>query len=151
MPAGCDFICNNINCKYYKSGFSITSPWPLGKIELIIANINSRLPNQEEYKLKLQKWKEEGRKLASLILPNEAKIPIEGYRINMWDDVAKCIWSYDVITNEYQSLEEAILSQVPLQKNGNTLKNFNAVIENGINCLHCSNEMTQSRWFSNNE
>lgn len=152
MPAGCEFICNNVNCLYYRSGFSIIGPWPMGKIELIISSINPTLPNQLDYKSQLQKWRDEGRKYACLVLPNVTKVPIAAYRVNMWDETNKCIWSYDVELNENETLEEAIKRVVPTATDeGNTLIPFAEVLEKGINCPHCQEELQQSRWFSNNE
>lgn len=151
MPAGCDFICNNTECEQHKSGFSLTAPWPLGKIELIISNINTRLPNQDEYKAQLQQWKDEGRKLASLILPNSNKIPVEGYRVQMWDDAKNCVWNYDIILAEGETIEDATKREVPTEVEGRKIKSFNKAIEDGIKCPYCKQPMMQSRWFSNNE
>lgn len=152
MPAGCEFICQNVECLHYNSGFSMTGPWPLGKIEKIVANINPTLQKQIEYKEDLVRWKNEGRKLACLILPNAAKVPIEGYRVNMWDETAKCIWNYDVVLQDGETLEDGIVRSVPKEsQEGNKLKDFSETVNDGVLCPHCGEKMKESRWFSNNE
>ena len=150
MPAGCDFICNNVNCLEYRAGFSITAPWPLAKIENILAAINEKMPSQTEYKEQLQKWRNEGRQFACLILPNVNNVPIAAYRVNMWDNEKRCIWNFDVEVKEGQTLEEAIAEIVPKQtENGTKLESFGEILKNQIKCPHCGVEMEQSRWFSN--
>ncbi len=152
MPAGCEFICPNINCLHYGSGFNMTSPWPMAKIEIILSNINTAIQKQNEYKEDLLRWKEEGRKHACLILPNEKRIDIEGYRVNMWDDTKRCIWTFEVFLEEGETLETATERSVPkISTDGNELKDFNKVLADGIKCPHCGEELKQSRWFSNNE
>jgi hypothetical protein len=152
MPAGCEFICDNVKCLQHRAGFSINSIWPLGKIELIISNINERLPNQTEYKEQLLKWKSEGRKYACLILPNVNHVPIAAYRVSLWDEEKYCIWPVDVELNEGETLEQAIERIVPkTTPEGRVLKSFNEVMQDGIKCPYCKELMKQSRWFSNNE
>lgn len=152
MPAGCEFICNNVECQQNKAGFSISAPWPLGRIELILANINPNMPNQGDYKAQLQKWRDEGRKFACLVLPNTANLPIVALRVNMWDDVKKCIWNFDVELKEGDTVETAIEREVPkTSQEGNPLIPFTEVLKNGIKCPFCGKDMKQSRWFANHE
>ena len=145
MPAGCDFVCSNINCLQYKSGFSINSIWPMAKIDLVIANTH-----QIECKEQLKKWQDAGREYACIVFPNKAQIPIAAYRVDMWDDKTQCIWNFDVILNEGENVEDAIKRQVPNEKNGNPLMSFSEISEKGIKCPYCNTEMEQKRWFSSN-
>lgn len=130
----------------------MTAPWPMGRIDQIVANIKPFLPNQTEYREQLQKWRSEGRKTACLILPNVSEVEVCGYRINMWDDQKKCVWNYEVELKEGETLEEVIAREVPqTTEDGVTLKSFSEVLTEKLPCPHCGVEMEQSRWFSNNE
>lgn len=52
MPDGCEFVCKNESCEYYNTGFNITGPWAMGKIELII-----NAPNvKKDKELQQDRW-----------------------------------------------------------------------------------------------
>lgn len=152
MPAGCDFICKNETCDYFNTGFVMTSPWPMGKICLVISS--EKVQKKEAILKKLIKQKDEGEKFACISLPNEEEIPIVAYRIQLWSEDAKCIWNYTV---EATSQEEALdlieneKTDVPsvCPKTGCKLLDFSEIIKKNICCPSCGEELTQSRWFSN--
>jgi hypothetical protein len=148
MPAGCEFICKNDKCENYKSGFQITSQWPMGKIELIINS--NRVKEKKEFRNYLIKQKDNGEKYAPIQLPNNDEIPIIAYKISLWSDEAKCIYSYPVIVPNLEKKEETIkeanLPEV-CEKTGCRLRDFNSVINDGILCPSCKEKLQQNRWF----
>lgn len=148
MPAGCEFICENNACEYCKTGFSITAPWPMANISIVI----NSLKNKEHQKLKqeLIKLKSSGKKLALITLPNIYNVTPEFYRVQMWSDKEKCVWDFPVKYSKDAS-EQDLYSSVPTicEKTGDKLLSFTEVVEQGINCPKCGEKLAQSRWYTN--
>lgn len=151
MPAGCDFICENEECKQYKSGFSIISSWPLGEIDLVIKARN--VQKDEEFAKGLANLKKEGRKYCCITYPNIDYIPTVGYRVDRWCSKCKRINLYDVMLAEENEDFEKALERSDIPDNcfecGNKLLDFEGAIEEKINCPHCHKELKSNRWFSN--
>ena len=152
MPAGCDFICKNKDCKYCNSGFAVTAPWPMGQIELIIAKLNSPVKSSQELKQQLIEFKREGRKLACIVFPNTNEIKTEAYRVQLWSPQASCIWAYEIPYEQGKSVEELISTSNILPdkcpKTGGELMTFAQLLSKSPSCPGCNKELTQSRWFS---
>lgn len=148
MPAGCDFICRNKECKYNGSGFTITAPWPMANINLVINSIELR--DNQDFRDHLIKLKKEGKKLACIVYPNLGKIRPTHYRIQMWSEEAKCVWDFTIpyvkITEDELKKHPEIPSSCP--KTGGDLSTFNDVIEHGILCPSCGERLEQGRWFA---
>ncbi len=153
MPAGCEFICRNQSCKHHGCGFTITSPWPMGRIELVLNAPN--IKKVTDLRQQLIDFKNEGRKYACITYPNVSRIKTEAYRVHMWSNDAKCLWQYDaVIDDPSESLEQTISNaNIPLKcpNTDGDLWDFNTTIKNGIFCPHCNIPMQQDRWFTNEE
>jgi len=150
MPAGCEFICKNDKCEQYMKGFSITSPWPMGRIELIINS--KRVKENKEFRDFLITLKDNGEKLARIQLPDIDDIPVCAYKVSFWSDEAKCIYNYLVETQNLDDFDEKFKNaNIPEKcpKTGGELKSFDTVIKDGINCPFCKEKMEQNRWFSN--
>lgn len=159
MPAGCEFYCDNRKCASYRTGFTIRGAWPLGNVSLVIDSSSVR--QNKEFQQQLIKLKEAGRKHVCLTLPNTDAIPVEGFRFTNWCDACLCVWENDVFfTEEEQSQWEdknlvpdewfdnvAINNACPKCKE--QLKSFDSVVEDGISCPTCKDDLQQSRWFSN--
>jgi len=152
MPAGCDFICKNKDCQHSNGGFTVTAPWPMGKIELIIAKLNPILKKHQELQKQLIEFKNEGRKLACIVFPNTDNIKIEAYRVQLWSADASCIWAYELPIEDGKSVEDIIASSTLLPKvcpkTGGQLLTFTQLLVEPPKCPHCHVELTQSRWFS---
>jgi len=152
MPAGCDFICENTECKERGGGFVITASWPMGNINLVI-----NLPHVKKLKSfrdKLVKMKKAGRKYACINYPNVKEIPTEAYRVQKWCKRCLCLWSYEVVLDEEaKTFEEALskASDIPEKcpSCDKPLLSFDDVLEEGVSCPHCEKDMKQGRWFSN--
>jgi len=148
MPAGCEFICENEKCDYYKTGFSITAPWPMANINIVINSLANR--EHKEFKKELIELKNKGKELAIITCPNIYNVVPTHYRIQMWSNKAKCIWEYSIPYKEEYS-EEEIYKDIPTicPTSGDTLIKFNDIIESGIVCPKCGEKLFQSRWYSN--
>ena len=144
MPAGCDFVCKNKDCKYHDTGFTVNAPWPLGNIDKVIKSRRVSELKQVQDKLKL--LKEEGREYASIVFPNKDNIETEGYRIQLWSKEEKCVWQHDIFPEEGESLESAI-------KNADLpdMEDYSTIVRKGINCPSCDKQLTQNRWFTKGE
>ena len=140
MPAGCDFICKNDDCTNYGTSFTITAPWPMGEIDLVIDSLED-----PDLKNDLIKIKNQGRKHACLTLPNDNDIEIKKYRIQLWSPKAKCIWNYEV-DNLNENYKKELPSKCP--KTNCKLLYFEDVIKNGILCPLCNEPLHQERWYS---
>lgn len=146
MPAGCEFICKNKDCVAFDTGFSISAPWPMAKIKIIINS--SALKDKEKFKDKLIELKNSGREYALIQYPNIDKIQPEKYRIQMWSDEAKCIFDFQVEQNDI--IDNNIYEKYNICPLTNTkMRTFNEVCIDGIKCPHCKEKLTQSRWFTN--
>ena len=150
MPAGCDFICENEDCEHCSKGTVITGPWPIAKIEKVINAPNVK--EKVEFKKEIIDLKNKGRKFACITYPNVSDIKIEGYRIHKWCDNCPAVWMYDVLlTQEADTLEKALeIAELPSEcpQCKNKLLNFEELLEEGMYCPHCKQEMEQSRWMS---
>jgi len=156
MPAGCDFICNNSECDQYKNGFVITGPWPMGQIELIISSLSKSLIVKPANKNVLQQiinQKNQGRKYACIVYPNNDKIKTIAYRIQLWSPDAKCIWDYDIECDNETLCENIAKANLPIMcpKTSGPLFTFNEVTRDGIVCSFCGEKLQQSRWFTNED
>jgi len=153
MPAGCEFICKNRSCVHYDTGFTITDPWPMGRIELVL-----NAPNVKKYEdlyRGLIALKNSGRKYACITYPNIGLIEKVAYRVNKWSDVAKCIWQFDVVIENPEDTMQTTVNNATLpticSKTGCELWDFYTTTNKGINCPHCGIPMHQDRWFTNEE
>lgn len=154
MPAGCDFTCKNEECEQCDSGIVITAPWPLGKIELIINAPNVK--EKEEFREGLIKMKNDGAKFACITYPNVAYLDTFGYRVQLWCPSCPCIWNYDVmLTEECTTFEEAYAKakeegDIPFvcPKCEEDLMEYDDVLEEGIPCPFCKDELQQNRWMA---
>jgi hypothetical protein len=159
MPAGCEFICVNEQCPNYNTGFAIKGVWPIGNIGLIINS--SSVKQNPKFREMLIKIKDSGKKHACITLPNVDNVPVDGYRFNLWCESCNYIWDVDVFfTEEEQSkwddkklvpeewFDNVVLSYECTKCKGH-LKSFDTVIQEGIKCPSCKQDLKQSRWFSN--
>lgn len=148
MPAGCELVCQNELCEHYKKGFDITSPWPMGNLKDIINS--TALKNNIDFQNHLIELQEEGREYACITFPDNDNIPVVAYRVNMWSNIANCIWQYDLEYNG-EDVEELIeKSNIPKKcpKTDCELWDFETVIKNDILCPHCKKAMKKTRWFT---
>jgi len=165
MASGCDFTCDNEKCMHHKKGIVLTAPWPLGQIEKIIMAKNVKINREFQARL-INLHQKVGRKYACIIFPNVNKIPIVGYRVNMWCDKCKYIGTYDIMIDPYEQgekngdeisniLEKAILDSKVHDNTCPTcngkMKTFSQLMEenDGIDCPHCKVKMTKNTFFSN--
>jgi len=154
--SGADFTCKNNGCACCGTGFAVTSIWPLGDIDLVI----DAAKGDEEYVKGMTNLKKEGRKYACIKMPNQANVPVEGYRIQKWCDKCKAVRLFDVIkTFPEMTMEEAISEADYMGDIHGTcfvcnsiLKTFIEITDingNGINCPSCKKKLTMTRWFAN--
>ena len=153
MPAGCDFVCENKECKNYNTGIVITGPWPLGEIDKVINAPNVK--KNKEFQEGLIKLKNDGQKYACIIYPNFNKIDTIGYRVSMWCSKCLCIYKYDaMVLDPNEETEKTIANaNIPTHCNkcNTELKSFFNLIDekdNGIACPACSVFTTKNSWFS---
>lgn len=151
MPSGCEFTCKNKNCKGYNTGFVITAPWPMSKINSVINS--SSLKFLETFRGHLSNLKDEGKKYACIQFPNVDNIPVQAYRIQLWSDDAKCIWEYEIKIDENDDVENIDFAKHPslpelCPKTKCKLKNYFEVVKSGIQCPLCNILLVQNRWFT---
>ncbi len=154
MPSGCDFICKNKECKQYDSGFVMTAPWPMGKIELVINDPNVK--NKKEFRDKLIKLKNENQKYACITYPNVTDIETVAYQVHFWCENCSCLWKYEVVlTEEYPTFKEALAKDILDKKIpdkcftcNSPLLAYNDVLEKGIVCPHCKEKLQQDGWIA---
>lgn len=150
--AGADFICKNSDCKYCDTGFTITSTWPLGDIDLVMAAAKGN----EEYVRGMMNLKKEGRKYVCIKMPNNEDIVTVGYRIQKWCDSCKALRLFDAMKiSTEQPFEETIKeANVPdfCFACNERLWAFSEVTDSkgtGINCPSCNTKLIVMKWFVN--
>ena len=157
MPAGCEFICKNESCEHFNKGFTITAPWGMGDIDAVI---NSRpVRKNSELQGELSRQRDEGRKYCCINYPlPENEIKVEGYRVQRWCSDCFCLFeSYLALNTEVDMTDEEFDEEITKQieaieecpKCGKDLLNFNELLEEGVDCPYCKEELFQSRWCSN--
>ena len=153
MPAGCEFICRNPGCVNHNNGFTMTAPWPMGRVELVLNAINVR--KNPEFRKGLIRMKNEGHKHACITYPNIDQIEKTAYRVQLWSLKAQCLWQFDAeIQDNSDNLTDIIKKAnlpVTCTKTGCDLWDFNKTIQNGILCPHCHTRLQQDRWFTNED
>jgi len=158
MPAGSDFVCENEKCKEYRKGIVILNVWPLGDISKIIESKNVKI--KEDFHKGLIGLREQGRTHACINYPNVDKVPVSGYRVQNWCQNCFCIWGWDIMLGEdiadpklaAEKFPEALAKEpIPSKcpKCQDDLRDFQKIINDGITCLHCKEQMKTYTWFSN--
>tara|TARA_R110000824_G_scaffold8450_4_gene38502 strand:+ start:4822 stop:5274 length:453 start_codon:yes stop_codon:yes gene_type:complete len=148
MLAGCEFTCKNPECEHFESGLTMTSPWPIGDIDLVIDACVF-----DEFKEKLIERKTNGRKYAQIQFPDTIKVAVAGYRISFWSPEGKTIWAYDIMATDLEDIDKKIANDLSIPKKCPTtdgeLLNFSEAIDKGITCTSCKVATIQNRWFTN--
>lgn len=151
MPAGADFVCENKECEHHGKGLVVTAPWPMGEIDKIIDAPN--VAKIKSFQNEIIKMKEEGREQVCITYPNIDDIDTVGYRVHRWCSNCPCLWTYDaMVEDENNTMEDTVeKSDIPEKctKCDTELTDFNALIEEGIICPYCKEEMKMNTWFSN--
>jgi len=132
MPSGFEFVCENKDCKYYKTGFVITRPWPLGDINLVIES--DKVSKIEGFKEELIKLRDQGKEYACINYPNTNNIPEIG-KEKEDETVAEGVERMGDITECSTCKGE--------------LMDFEVIKEDGIPCPFCKVKMKEKSWFIN--
>ena len=151
MPSGCEFRCDNKECKCYNTGFTMLAPWPIADINDVIHADN--IKKHKEFQEELIALKKEGRKYTCINYPNENGIFKVGYKIQKWCDKCKIIWNYEAIIQDKKESMEETLAHAEVEdvcsECGDKLKTFSQTLEDGIECFHCKQRLIPQVWFSN--
>jgi len=151
MPSGFEFVCENKDCKYYKTGFVITRPWPLGDINLVIES--DKVSKIEGFKEELIKLRDQGKEYACINYPNTNNIPEIGYRIQKWCNKCSCIWTCEIVKEkEDETVAEGVERMGDITECSTCkgeLMDFEVIKEDGIPCPFCKVKMKEKSWFIN--
>jgi len=142
--AGCDFVCVNKDCAHFDKGITMSGPWPIGDIDLVIHS--ERVRADVELQKQIQSHKDFGEKYAIISFPNKDNIPKVGVRIQKWCPKCPAIWNYNVLNKGEVAIEEPNETCFQCKE---VLLDFDEVIKQGILCPHCKKEMQQRRWTTN--
>ena len=139
---GCQFYCGNKECAAFNTGFNINGSWPLGKIDDVIRVLIEERSNDENLDMQkiinsLEKRKANGVELAAVPLPNISNIEIVGKRVQLWCDNCTTVWDSD-----------ADDSEKTCARCDGELRDFNSLINDGIKCPHCTEDLKQERYYS---
>ena len=153
MASGCEFVCENKECKHYKSGINMLAPWPLGDIDKIMT-----LPHVikvTELMEDLKRVKGKGRKYACINYPNTKHIETLGYRVEMFCPSCPAHWAYDVMLSDTVTSPDSAIIDPSVEKKcpkcDTKLKTMMELLseEDGVYCPHCKEKMHKHTWFSN--
>lgn len=149
MPAGCDLICKNDFCDHVGKFIAITSPWPMGKIQEVIASLSLEENSLLIYNLEVKQ--NEGCQYACITLPNDKDIEVLAYRINYWHPKELMVCDYH-LELKGRSLEEALKDpSIPTKcpESKVDLISFEELLDVDIHCPFCNENMKKVRWFIN--
>ena len=150
MPAGCEFYCNNENCSAYRTGFSMTAPWPMGNICIVINS--AKVKHTPDLKEHMVAAKNAGKKYGCINYPDIDDIEIEAYRVQLWSPKANCFHEFYVEAGDEEELTDNLpYANIPdkCPTTGGPLFDFNETTRDGILCPHCERQLHQNRWFTN--
>jgi len=145
MPAGVDFVCKNESCDCHNNVITILSSWPIADIDKVIETIK-----KEEYRVEFEKAKQNGKKFACIQFPNEDKVEMVGWKIQRWCQQCPRIGEDEVfISNPDEEFEDAIKQHefpTTCPVCYGEIKTFEEVVEEGITCPYCHEEMDKQYW-----
>ena len=168
--SGCNLICNNKKCAYFKTGFVLTGIWPLGDVDSAIDIVD------EDTKKDLLMRQKNGWKFFKINYPDKFNIPIVAYGITKYCNNCKRIHLFDVknigdkvpdtCDNCFDIVKLSMYSKIRLRKKRmvkkfkknweryvprerSHLMSFTDVLEHGIKCPKCRKKLIQQRWFVN--
>jgi len=151
MASGCEFTCDNKDCKCYKSGFIMLAPWPIGEIDKVI--VSKRVKENKAFQEELRKMKEDGKQYSCINYPNVDEIPTLGYKVQKWCDKCLVIWNFEAMVGKPEETPEETVENAKIidtcSKCNEKLRSFPQVVEEGIDCPHCNQKLIQQVWFSN--
>lgn len=156
MANGCEFVCNNKDCKNYQTGIVITAPWPLGEIDKVIED--DKVKKDLDFHKHMIDLRDSGRKYACISFPNTAKIPIEGFRVHMWCEKCMALWNYDAMWDGQEKDMEEIIKKANIPENcpkcQSKTKSFADLLDQdngGIICPSCNVKTLMRPFFCNEE
>ena len=151
MPAGCDFICGNLDCVHHDKRITMTEYWNLGKIEDVIAS--ERVSKIPDFKAHLEKLQKEGQKWTVIAFPNNDKVKTEGFKADKWCPKCNSFHVEYVIFDEGQSKLEDLTFKDKCEKCEGELSSFEELVSESspktLNCPFCKSKMEINKWFSN--
>lgn len=167
MATGCDFTCDNEKCAQHKNGFVMRAPgWPLGDINRIIVAKNVR--RNREFQKELVAFRDKyGLKYSCINYPNLDKIPVMGYRVEMWCEKCKRLEHKDIILPDpsilngkndeekmaimEKAVTDSAIDQMSCPSCNEKMKTYSQLMkdDDGISCPHCNVKMTKNTFFSN--
>ena len=154
MPAGCDFVCENENCEYYKLKIQISGTWPIAKIDKVIESKKIRGTSYEE---NLRKLKKDGKEYACVVFPNKDVLFFDGAKIERF--CSKCLkritsflmFPYSIGHKKFDRVFTREFKKSGLKSKcgdcGSKIFDLQKMIKKGIKCPKCGVETKQYRWF----
>ena len=164
MASGCDFTCDNAKCEHHKKGIIVLAPWPIGDVNKVITAKNVRI--NKHFQSSLIEFRDKhGIKHCCINYPNVDKIPVVGYRVNMWCQKCKYLAKEDIMLDapmvdktpeEMNAVREKVIYESNCEdKNcpicNDKMKSYSQLMEknDGVDCPFCGVRMTKNTWFSN--
>ena len=156
MPSGCEFVCENEDCKCCGSGFTMHDFWPVVKIDDIL-NIQNEVELPEGFIEAMEKRKKDGREFCLVPYPIPEGVEPLGVRVQLWcseppsiiDEDIDCEYLPDLLEEKGEKVLTMIVSTngFTKEKDGVSLKTYRDCLFQGILCPHCGEKMGQSNWF----
>ena len=139
---GCNFHCGNKKCSAFLTGFNINGSWPLGRIDEVIQILREEYGYDEDNDVirYLEQRKENDVTVAAIPTQTKSKIEVVGNRHQCWCDKCSTIWDQDDI--------EGVEKSDKCPRCSGWLRDFNSLIEDGINCPHCKERLKEERYYS---
>jgi len=153
MPAGADFICNNVHCEHHEKTITILSPWPIGRIEKVIGSIKRKSDSAISVRDRLKDLEDKGEQFALIQFPNdETEIEQVGWRVQRWCQSCPRVGDDVILLADEDEDYATAADRSVLTENcpvcNDTVSDFDKVVEDGITCPYCKEKMTTETWFA---
>lgn len=154
MPAGCDFVCENEKCEFYKLKIQINGVWPITKIDKVI---DSGKIKGTPYEENLRELKKEGKEYACVVFPNKDIFFYDGAKMEHF--CIKClkrivgfiIFPHSVTPKTFNKVFMREVKKSGFKNKcdncGSKTFDLQKMIKKGIICPKCKVKTKQHRWF----
>jgi len=151
MSYGCDFVCENRQCKNTGCKIPIHGAWEIALIDAVAGSGKYR--DNHGWQKALAEKKANGMKHALVPYPNTDDIPVVGYRVQFFCPVCLVLWDEDYLRESYPS-KEAMLADIKAQgdsykcrKCGHPALSAKKAKNEGIDCPGCHKPLNPIPWM----
>jgi hypothetical protein len=161
MPSGCEFLCDNVNCQNYGSGFTMHDFWPVASISDLLSH-PPETGYPEGFVKAMEQRLHEGRKFGIVFYPLQEGIDLKGIRVQLWQQDPPTIIDEDIevegLSEEIEKKGEKVMDEIvtgmrmrrefKIRRDGYVLRTYRECFHGGIPCPSCGQVLSKRNWFT---